>query len=384
VTGLERLRSLDPPAKIFVAATGAGAGVQRALWSVPGASAFFVGAAFPYAAAETARLLGFEPARYCDPAAALELAMAAYLRAREAEAAQAEWGAAAPPAIGLGLTASVATLEPHRGDHRVFVATFGPRAAALWSARLTKGVGGAARARDGEAADALALHALLEAAGLPSEPPVAPGLELERRDVAERELRVLLFERPLFGAGGERLAVDAAAVRAAILFPGSFAPFHAGHRAVADAVEATAGRPSIYAVTADPVHKPALGAADLLDRVASVRRGRAGRPVLLTRGDPLFIHKARQFPGAGLALGVDAVIRMLDPAWGPDVDEMLEELAALGTRFFVMGRAIGGRWTTLDDVAIPARFRGLFTEVEGRLDVSSTEVRRGLDPGLAE
>ena len=66
MTGVEALRGLERPPKVFVAATGAGAGIQASLWSVPGSSAFLAGAAFPYAAHETERLLGFRPERFCD------------------------------------------------------------------------------------------------------------------------------------------------------------------------------------------------------------------------------------------------------------------------------------------------------------------------------
>jgi hypothetical protein len=104
---------------------------------------------------------------------------------------------------------------------------------------------------------------------------------------------------------------------------------------IADAVERQHGRRVAYAVTADPVHKPSLRAVDLLDRVASIRLGGGGtRMIVLTERDPLFIDKARQFPGAGIALGVDALVRMLDPSWGPNVAEMLETFRALGTRFY--------------------------------------------------
>jgi hypothetical protein len=114
VTGVAALRELRPTPKVFVAATGAGAGIQASLWSVPGSSAFLAGAAFPYAAHETERLLGFRPAKFCDEDAAVELAIAAYLRGREAALAETSGAPAKAPIVGLGLTASVSSLEPHR------------------------------------------------------------------------------------------------------------------------------------------------------------------------------------------------------------------------------------------------------------------------------
>ena len=103
--------------------------------------------------------------------------------------------------------------------------------------------------------------------------------------------------------------------------------------------------------------------------------------MLLTEGDPLFIDKARQFPGAGIAVGADALARMLDPAWGPAIPEILAQFRALGTRFYVAGRMFGGRWATLDDVAIPGAFRDLFTAIDGRHDVNSSELRARASSG---
>jgi hypothetical protein len=365
VTGVEALRELRPTPRVFVAATGAGAGIQAELWRVPGSSAFLVGAAFPYAEHETTKLLGFTPAKFCDEDAAVQLAIAAYLRAREAAIAE---GAKGPDttALGLGLTASVASLAPHRGDHRVFAATVTEYGATVWSARLSKGSGEAQRTTDGVLADRLGVHAILVAAGVVNRDELAPGLDVVRRELLESEMRALLYRHPLFGPAGS--------LDSPVLLPGSFDPCHEGHVMIADSVERHAGRRVVYAITANPVHKPSLRAVDLLDRVASIR-AKDARPVLLTRDDPLFIDKARQFPGAGIAFGVDAVLRMLDPSWGPDVGEMLQTFRALGTGFYVVGRVVNGRWTTIDDLAIPDAFRDLFQPIEGRQDISSTALR---------
>jgi len=188
----------------------------------------------------------------------------------------------------------------------------------------------------------------------------------------------------VFGAGDARENALPTEPCDLVLLPGSFDPCHDGHRMIADAVERQHGRRVAYAITADPVHKPSLRVVDLLDRVASIRLGSGrARPIVLTERDPLFIDKARQFPGAGIALGVDGLVRMLDPSWGPSIADMLEAFRALGTRFYVAGRNIDGGWTTLDDVPIPARFRDLFESVEGRHDVSSTELRRLHEVGAA-
>ena len=342
VTGVAALRELRPTPKVFVAAMGAGAGVQASLWGVPGSSAFLVGAAFPYAAHETERFLGFRPARFCDEDAAVELAIAAYLRAREATLAESVGTPTKARVVGLGLTASVASLVPHRGDHRVFVATLCERGATVWSARLPKGTGEAQRSIDGQLADRLGVHALLAAVGIGGEDGSAPGVEVSRRELPEAELHAMLYRRPVFGPGDSRETILGTERCDLVLLPGSFDPCHGGHKMIADAVERQYGRRVSYAVTADPVHKPGLRTVDLLDRVASIRLGGdRTRTIVLTERDPLFIDKARQFPGAGIALGVDALVRLLDPCWGPSPGEMLEAFRALGTRFYVVGRSVG-------------------------------------------
>lgn len=377
MSGVEALRALDPRASVFVAATGAGAGMQSALWSVPGSSAFLAGAAFPYAAYEVGRFLGFAPSRFCSEETALDLAIAAYLRAREAAEASARGAAALDLALGLGLTASVASRTLHRGDHRVFVATLTPHGATVWSARLSKGAGQAQRSTDGQFADELGLHALFVAAGVAGGRAPPEGAEMSRCEVGEEQLRARILARPAFGPGGRRALLGAAEARASALLPGAFDPFHSGHQMMADAVERRFGRRVIYSVSADPAHKVRPSAVDLLDRIASIA-AQPGPPrtVAITQADPLFIDKARQFPGAGIVLGIDALIRMLDPAWGPSILEMLAEFRALGTRFYVVGRLVSDRWLTLADVAIPDAFADLFEAVDGRLDVSSSALRQ--------
>jgi hypothetical protein len=94
-------------ARIFVAATGAGAGIQSALWATPGASSYLEGCIFPYSQEATARFLGFTPPKFVSREMAVDLAIAAY---REV----AHCGDDKKP-IGLGLTASVSSLRAH-GD----------------------------------------------------------------------------------------------------------------------------------------------------------------------------------------------------------------------------------------------------------------------------
>src|SRR5262245_39626243 len=120
----------ESKARVYVASTGAGAGLQGMLWRLPGSSSFLVGASFPYAAEATDEFLGFRPDHYCSPDTALDLATEAFLRAGAGE-----------QAIGIGLTASVATTAIHRGAHRIHIAWITARGACGHDLTLEKGAG---------------------------------------------------------------------------------------------------------------------------------------------------------------------------------------------------------------------------------------------------
>jgi hypothetical protein len=135
----------------------------------------------------------------------------------------------------------------------------------------------------------------------------------------------------------------------------------------------------------------------MLDRVAAVRRQRwepdGARTVVFTQGDPLFIDKARRWPGTEFVVGADALFRMLDPSWGHDPEALLHALQGLGVRFLVFGREVEGHGFVMPHDAHAravnavcekrpgkswidaSRFNSMFVAMPGRWDVSSTKLR---------
>lgn len=361
----------DRGTSIFVVATGAGAGLQQMLWLVPGISRVLVGAAFPYAQAETDELLGFRPASYCSRGTAIELAMAAFMRAKA--------GGGARPAVGLAITASVASNVAHRSDHRIHAAAVSDTGCLAWDRVLAKGTGEFARMDDGESADRLGLD-LLALAVLGTQPRSTREGDTGPDDVHDPAAE-LFWRRPLFLADGRR--AEGLPPGPAVLFPGTFNPLHDGHRAMAAQAQQLSDRQVFYAVNADSIHKPALSTSELLSRAAAIRGEKwsgVGSPVLFTRGEPLFVDKARARPGTTFVIGADALARMLDPKWGVDAREVLTTLAVNAARFYVFARQEGGQLLTAGSVldAMPfnaSSFKPLFQEAPGIWAVSSTEIR---------
>lgn len=340
---------LDQEISVFTACTGAGAGLTSALW-VPGCSAFLAGAAFPYSAEALEEFLGFKPGNVCEETA-MDMAMQSYIQAYRPESNK--------EPVGLGLTASVATTEAHRGDHRVHLAVMSKQGMFVKTWILDKGVGAEARKADGKFCDDLAVIMLAD---------ITMG---RTRMYGDQTLEALerLFLRPVFKPLGRGTAEDLPEDVA--IFPGVFNPPHDGHFGVANQIPGSV----VFALTIDPPHKPSMDLSEILKRAKQMQ----GTQFMVSRGDALYIQKCRQYPGRPFVVGADALLRVLDPKWGVDVEDLLAEFTACKTLFYVVGRLVDGRWTSLNDVLpkVPEAYRDRFLMVEGRWDISSTEIRQG-------
>lgn len=344
---LENLPSSD--AWIYLASTGAGAGVQDLLWSVPGASVFLAGASFPYSRHESVRFIGYEPEQAVSAETALGIAVASYMRAC----------ITCPPGrqpVGVGCTASVTTLVPHRGDHRAWCAVIGYGRVKVTLDMLQKGPT-SLRKSDGAYIDVSVVDALLR---------TIAGTGLFE---GEKALKASVLARPFFAASGARRAEPLTRQ----FMPGAFNPLHRGHLA-------NSSPETIFQLSLATPHKPPVSIVEALGRIAAIND--AGHDALLEDASSLYLDKARKWPGSTFIVGTDTLERILDPQYYncASVNSVLAEMNELCTWFNVSQREGPPYYRELI-ARVPERLTGMFRllpETE-YASLSSTQLRKEAD-----
>ena len=164
------------------------------------------------------------------------------------------------------------------------------------------------------------------------------------------------------------------------ILPGSFNPVHAGHWGLAAAAREILGAEVHFELSRRNVDKPELSDDEIARRAGQF----AGRGDLWITHAPRFFEKAAHFPGVAFVIGADTAARIVDVRYhNNDADQLAAALAALQQRecrFLVAARVDGrGVVLTLDDLAIPNRWRPLFASIPEsrfRLDICSSDMRR--------
>lgn len=354
---------IEKNATLHIATAGAGTNLLSELWKQPGSSAYLAGATLLQARQELEDYIGFEPEDgYCSKETAIDMAFTAYMKAVKAQAK--EKGAKTP--IGIAATAAVASNRLPRGEQRAHIAIIAPNGVVVTHLLFEKQDGIEARLQH----DQLITREVIAKLATLLDGEVHP-INLDAFD----RLRHI----PIFLAnGGRRKGLP----NKGAYFPANFDPIHEGHRLACREAEERIGTKVHFMIEACPPNKPAIPTPELLRRVAMLQleNDKNARAVAITIGEPNYIDKARARPGSRFIAGADAVERILLPIWGYDVNYMLEEMDALGTRFFVLGRHIDGHFKTVDDLEIPEAFRHLFEHLDGFHEISSTQLREQHTP----
>ena len=388
------LRLHASPHQAVIYATGAGTGIVDLLWQVPGSSATILDAQIPYDPGATQDALGHTPKHYCSMEVAVEFASAAYARAQELASRRGEFHR---PVIGLGMTAAVASeTHRHRGD-RVFVAV---RTADEIAVAYVVFPHKLSRKEQGKICDLIGVNMIMWAYGDDKSQEA-----LEFRQICMWRCRIesghfkvmrwrpdrytfhpsvlkvpvlnpdTLFEKPFITKDGACQHAEGLDPKTDVLFFMSANPLHFGHEMVAKQMTNVFGKRVIMAVTASHPDKGTVSNEELIQRT---RQFWWKWPVLLSRDPGLFIDKARLYPRFDMMIGADAMMGILNPKYYGGYDELVNVLAEfrkLGTTFYVAGREVDGVWRHQANISIPEGYRDLFMPVQGRWDISSTQMR---------
>lgn len=359
-----------------MAVTGGGSLAIGQLLKVPGGSRSLLEALVPYAATALQEFLGGTPDQFCSEPTARAMAMAAWMRAREL----------APDAdprslIGIGMTASLASASPKRGEHRLHVGVQTADKTMSLSLILAKGL------RQREAEEKIAAKLLLIALGEACEVDVAvvQSTFQEKLSGAEQIVRHSQLADPdwtrlLLGAA-RCVNCSAQASGAKIIFPGAFHPLHQGHQRMASYAAERLGDEVAYEISITNVDKPSLDFIEINERLMGIKQQDPIRQILLTAA-PTFLEKATLLPESTFVMGIDTLVRIADTRYYHDDqrqrDQAIREIAQANCRFLVFGRQLAGKFCCLSDADLPADLRAICDEVpasEFREDVSSTKLR---------
>lgn len=367
--------------KLVLYATGGGSAAISHLVSTPGASRVVLDAAVPYARAAVDELLGGPQESYSSQRTARRLAMAAWQWARRLdEAAGSEPLTAATRAVGVAITAGLATTRPKQGDHRAIVAVQTLGATRVTELTLAKGQ--RSRAEEEAVAAGLVLAELANAFGIGAAfhaPGLLPNDSITHDHFEPPEAWRQLFtgERRVAGAG--RAAGETSPTSGGLVFPGSFDPLHEGHLLMVRIAEEIAERPLAYELSVANVAKPMLDYIEMRNRAALF----AERPLWFTRA-ATFVEKIEVFPESTFVMGADTFERLPDSKYydgsAAAAARAIEAIATKTRGLIVFGRVRDSVFQDASTLDVPQSLKDVayfVSQREFRYDISSTAIRRG-------
>lgn len=336
--------------------TGGGSLLLSDLLSVPGASNTLLEASVPYAQQALQQLLGSAPEQAASQSTGRALSMRAYHRALELGSDQ---------AFGIGLTASLSSNTPKRGQTRAHWAI--QTSTQSTSFELTLDNAEPRSLQEQQLNDAL--WASIENILLGDAANDSMRAQLHRHAAPEAWL-------PLLDAAPYATCTQAHDGK--LILPGSFNPVHPGHREMLAVAENLTGLRGAFELTLRNADKPDLDYLTVQERLQPL----TDTPVWLTNLTN-FEQKTERFNNATFVLGTDTLTRIAEPRfYGDDQERMLraiDNIALQGTKFLVFGRLSNGNFNELSDLDLPETLNSICQAVPSEIyrnDISSSAIRK--------
>lgn len=355
--------------RCVLSCTGGGWAISKLL-AAPGVSSFLQEVRVPYSTTAMQSLLGHVPDQFCSAETALAMACVSFHL-------DSHQSGQPTRAVGIGVTAALASSRPKRGEHRCFVAVQTVEETRLLQATFDKGA--RTRAAEDQLVGELTLQAVASALDVQS-----PAIGLTASDAVATQASscpqpihdVWLKQKPsVWRLADGRFAPNPTEDPVGLLC-GAFNPRHVGHDRLRAAAERHLNGPVHFEMTINNADKPPLDFISLSQRCEQF----PDAPLLLSAA-PTFAERVDLVPGVVFVVGIDTAVRIVEPRFYGGVEEMrvaLDRIRQAGSRFLVAGRLNGPKFQTLGATGIAADFSDLFEELPEssfREDISSTELR---------
>ena len=348
------------PYKVYVALAGGGQTFASEFMQYGGASKTIAGIYITYGKEIFEEFCGTEVKQFVNPDTARLLAKRSYEKClKSVEDPQ--------YAIGIGLTCSLATDNEREGrQHKIYVALHCDKYSVVSTTIFERGL---TRAEEEEYCFTTILNCLSHAADVPVD--FGEQMQFFIRYIpymndATGNLEMVMREDVASKVGDE--------IDYLVLAPGSFNPFHDGHKQMLNVAQDILGvmpRPEITMYNAD---KGVLDYIDVKRRIDTIADPYQG--MVLVTNARTFLDKARQFAKEGrriiFVIGADTWNRLLDPKYAGNMNFLYAEFVKINVSFLVFGR-IGTSISSdpyLDQLRIhDSRAKGF------NVPISSTEIR---------
>jgi hypothetical protein len=341
--------------KIVLAITGGGAEAIGELLKYGHGSNTLLEAVVPYNQKSFNLFINGEPDKYCNTAAAKNLAMAAFQKGLLLEENQ-------DTVIGIGCTASLSKENEREGrKHEAFISI----QTAEYTSNYTLQINRQSREEEENFVAQQIIRAIAHACNIGDYKPsslFSPPDEI--RNLVLNKTKVYSFSKKV----GQ------------LIFPGSFNPFHQHHQAMAQKAYELTGKKVDLEVCIKNVDKPALDYEDLTNRENNLRNihGDWLNNIHMTNLSK-FTEKAEFFPSSVFIVGWDTFQRIGDPKYG-NLDKVMAILKENRSHFMVFHRIINGRSTLENIKEIYAPLLDICTiygpEILAPSSLSSKELRK--------